>query len=144
MYRLAVRAPETNGSGASRAEIQTRLTHLAPGADLPKDLDLPRHDSERDELSQMRSVKLPKIIPGSASAEFFLLFGPGAKLEDSKFVSGSEKLKGAGKFIHAAVFPISYPEGSAAKILRRAILVCSEVSSCNMVLFTPDTVTTLN
>jgi hypothetical protein len=49
-----------------------------------------------DELSQLRSCTLRPLIPGEATAEFFLLFGPGpTKLEDVAFINGSDKLKTA-------------------------------------------------
>jgi tetratricopeptide (TPR) repeat protein len=137
MYRLALAALDF---GANPEEIQSHLSRLLPGANLSTGFDLHRGGSSADELSRMRTVKLTRIVPGSASAEFFLLFGPGAKLEDVKFISGSDKLKPAEKAIRTVVFPVSYPDGSAAHLVRRAIVACFPLSGCELVLYDPVTV----
>jgi tetratricopeptide (TPR) repeat protein len=144
MYRLALRANTANGPSADQAEIQAHLSRLVPGASLSTGMDLHRGDSTGDELSQMRSVKLSRFFQGSANADFFLLFGPGAKLEDVKFIKGSDKLENAEKFIRAASFPMSHPDGSKAHVVRRGILSCSSYTGCSLVLLTPDTVTSVN
>ena len=51
-----------------------------------------------------------RIIPDTASAEFFLLFGPGSRVEELKFASGSEKLKAADKVLSSATFEIRFPD----------------------------------
>ncbi len=144
MYRLAIRANSANGPSGDLAQIQAHLSHLVPGANLSTGFDLHRGDPTGDELSQMRNVKLSRFFQGSANADFFLLFGPGAKLEDVKFIKGSDKLEGAGKFLRAAIFPISYPDGSKAHVVRRGILSCSSLTGCSLVLYTPDAVTSVN
>jgi len=63
-----------------------------------------------EELSQVRTFKLDRIIPDTASAEFFLLFGPGSRVEELKFASGSEKLKAADKVLSSATFEIRFPD----------------------------------
>ena len=144
LYRLAIRAGNLNGPSADQAQIQAHLSHLVPGANLSTGFDLHRGDPAGDELSQMRNVNLSRFFQGSASADFFLLFGPGAKLEDVKFIRGSDKLEDAGKYIRAAIFPISYPDGSKAHVVRRGILSCSAITGCSIVLYTPDQVTSVN
>ena len=144
MYRLAIRANTAIGPSADSKELQARLSHLVPGAENSTGMDLHRGDPTGDELSQMRSVKLPRFFQGSANADFFLLFGPGAKLEDVKFVKGSEKLQDAGKYIRTAVFPLTYPEGSKAHVIRQGVLSCSSFTGCSLVLYTPDMVTSVN
>jgi tetratricopeptide (TPR) repeat protein len=144
IYRLALSAAETGGPGIDRAQIQEHLSRLLPGVKLSTGFDLHRGNSTSEELSRMRTVKLPRIVSGTASAEFFLLFGPGAKLEAVKFISGSDKLNSAEKAIRGAVFPISYPDGSTARLVRRAILACSPLSGCEIVLYNPDSVHTLD
>jgi tetratricopeptide (TPR) repeat protein len=144
MYRLAIRANSVNGPSGDPTQIQAHLSHLVPGANLSTGFDLHRGDPAGDELSQMRNVKLSRFFQGSANADFFLLFGPGAKLEDVKFIKGSDKLEGAGKFIRAAIFPILYPDGSKAQVVRRGILSCSSLTGCSLVLYTPDAVTSVN
>jgi tetratricopeptide (TPR) repeat protein len=113
MYRLAlaqtVHPPET----------QERLDHMA------------RTNTKSDssfqggaELSQMRTTKVGRLVPGSASAEFFFLFAPGPKVEGVKFVSGSEELRTASKILATTAFNVPFPTGSDARILRRGILGC--------------------
>ena len=144
MYRLAIRAGNLNGPSADQAQVQAHLSHLVPGSNLSTGFDLHRGDPAGDELSQMRNVKLSRFFQGSASADFFLLFGPGAKLEDVKFIKGSDKLEDAGKYLRAAIFPISYPDGSKAHVVRRGILSCSSLTGCSIVFYTPDQVTSVN
>ena len=48
-----------------------------------------------EELSKLRTVKLPRIVQGEASAEYFILFGPGLTVQETKFISGSDNLKSA-------------------------------------------------
>jgi tetratricopeptide (TPR) repeat protein len=139
MYRLALATPEAHASGGSWDETRHRLEHLA-GTKAPSPSDLFRGDPSGSELSQLRSVKIKRLVPGSATAEFFLLFRPGPKVEDVEFVSGSEKLRSAGPALLAANFQVSFPEHSAARLVRRAILMCSDSSGCEVVLFTPDSV----
>jgi len=137
MYRLALSTPESHGG--SWDETRHRLEHLT-GAKAPTAPDLIRGDPNGSELSQLRSVKLKRLVPGSATAEFFLLFSPGPKVDDVEFISGSEKLKSTGQALSQAKFQVAFPEGSSARLVRRALLMCSSISGCEAVLFTPDSV----
>ena len=137
MYRLALSTPESHGG--SWDETRHRLEHLT-GTKEPPVPDLLRGDPEVSELSELRSVKLKRLAPGSASAEFFLLFSPGPKVEGVRFISGSEELKSAGQMLSEANFQVSFPEGSSARLVRRTILTCSSVSGCEAVLSTPNNV----
>ena len=137
MYRLALATPDSHGG--SWDETRHRLEHLT-GAKTPVAPDLLHGNPNGSELSDMRSVKLKRLVPGSATAEFFLLFSPGPKADDVEFISGSEKLKSARHALSEAKFQVAFPEGSSARLVRRAILMCSSVSGCEAVLFTPDSV----
>jgi len=97
-----------------------------------------------DQLIQARTVKLPKLVKGAASAEFFVLFGPGPKVESAHFVSGSEELRAAEKTLSATVFQVPFPSNSSARILRRGLLMCSELTGCEMVLYPVDSVRSVN
>ena len=138
MYRLALATPGAY-PGDSRDETRHRLEHLT-GAHAPAATGLQHGDSGGTELSQLRTVKLKRLVPGTATAEFFLLFIPGPKLDDVKFISGSEKLKSAADALLQAEFQVAFPEGSTARLVRRALVMCSNVSGCNAVLLTPDSV----
>jgi tetratricopeptide (TPR) repeat protein len=139
MYRLALATPEAHASGGQWDETRRRLEHLT-GEKAPAVPELLRGDSSADELTELRTVKLKRLVPGSATAEFFLLFSPGPKVEDVEFISGAEELKSASNALSEAKFPVAFPEGSSAQLVRRVILTCSKVSGCEAVLFTPDSV----
>jgi tetratricopeptide (TPR) repeat protein len=142
MYRLALATLGTRASGDSAAETRHRLEHLTR-TKVPTSLQELGSSTGGSELSQLRSVKLKRLVSGSASADFFLLFGPGPKIEDVQFISGSEKLKSAGPALSEAKFQVAFPEGSSARVVRRAMLVCSTVTGCQAVLLTTDSVTSV-
>jgi len=135
MYRLALATPW----GGPMADTRHRLDHLT-GAKASAAPELIHGGSEGDELSKLRTVKLKHLVPGSAKAEFFLLFSPGPKFEEVEFVSGSEELKSASQALAEAKFQIAFPEGSSAHLVRRALVMCSSISGCVAVLYTPDAV----
>ncbi len=137
IYRLALSTPEAHAPSGSWDETRHRLEHLT-GEKAPTGIELLRGDPNGSELSNLRTVKLKRLVPDSATAEFFLLFSPGPKVEDVKFISGSDELKSAGHTLSEASFQAAFPEGSSARLVRRAILMCSKVSGCNAVLFTPE------
>jgi tetratricopeptide (TPR) repeat protein len=139
MYRLALATPQGNVPGGQWDETRNRLAKLT-GTKAPTGMELLRGDPNGNELSQLRSVKLKRLVPGSATAELFLLFSPGPKVEGVEFISGSEKLKPAEKVLSATSFQVTFPEGSSARLVRRAIVMCSDVSGCTAVLFTPSSV----
>ena len=143
MYRLALATPEARGRGGQWDETRSRLAKLT-GTKAPSAMDLLRADPNANELSQLRSVKLKRLVPGSATADLFLLFSPGPKVEGVEFTSGSQKIRSAAQTISSANFPIAFPEGSSARLVRRAVLMCSSVSGCELVLFTPSTVNSVH
>jgi|HubBroStandDraft_1064217.scaffolds.fasta_scaffold05515_3 tetratricopeptide (TPR) repeat protein/transglutaminase-like putative cysteine protease len=139
MYRLALGTPEAKAPGGTWDGTRRRLEHLT-GAKSPTAMDLLRRDPNGSELSQLRTIKLKRLVPGTATAEFFLLFSPGPKVESVEFISGSERLKSGERALSEAGFQVAFPAGSSARLVRRAIVMCSDVSGCNAVLFTPDSV----
>jgi tetratricopeptide (TPR) repeat protein len=139
MYRLALATPEADAPGGSWDDTRHRLEHLT-GARAPTATDLVREDPNGSELSGLRTVKLKRLVPGSAQAEFFLLFGPGPKVEDLHFISGSDKIRSAGRGLADANFQVAFPEHSSARLVRRGVLMCSSDSGCQAVLFTPNSV----
>ncbi len=133
MYRLAL------SQTSHPQETEQRLNHLVPTRT--------KNDSSFQggaQLSQMRSTKLGRLVPGSASAEFFFLFAPGSKVQDVKFVSGSEKLRIANKTLAETAFIVPFPSGSDARILRRAILACYPTTGCTLVMLSPSLVRSVN
>lgn len=137
MYRLALSTPEAHMG--SWDETRQRLEHLT-GQKEATGPELLRADSNGTELGELRTAKLKLLVPGSATAEFFLIFEPGAKIEKAEFISGSEELKSAAHAMEEAHFQVAFPTNSSARLVRRAVLSCSPISGCNAVLFNPNTV----
>jgi tetratricopeptide (TPR) repeat protein len=75
-------------------------------------------------LQDARTTKIPWKFTQYESAEFFVLFGPGSKVVDAKYVSGSQALQNATKVIAATHFDEPIPDDSSAQILRRGLLSC--------------------
>ena len=136
MYRLAVAASRFPGA---MKETEARLDHLGG-----KQKTSRSGVNDAGELSQLRTIKIGSTVSDSATAEFFVLFGPDAKVEETKFVSGSEKLKDADKLLRSAPFKTLLPDDGPTKLLRRGVLSCSLISGCNVVLYTPDSVRSIN
>jgi tetratricopeptide (TPR) repeat protein/transglutaminase-like putative cysteine protease len=93
-----------------------------------------------------RTIPLSYIYSGSANAIFNVLIGPGPKVIDVKFVSGSEALRERGaEALKKAKFNVEFPQGSSAVIARQGVLNCeSVVPKCEFVLFPADSVRTVN
>jgi hypothetical protein len=92
----------------------------------------------------MRSTKLARLVPGSATAEFFFLFGPGPKVQDVMFIRGSEELRTKGNTLATTSFNMPFPNGSDARLVRRGILGCYPSSGCSLVMLTPSSVRSPN
>jgi tetratricopeptide (TPR) repeat protein/transglutaminase-like putative cysteine protease len=101
-----------------------------------KKREVPR---ETQAIQDLRTVKLGKLARKHASAEFYLLFGPGPKVADVKFISGSDELSDSGKTLAAAKFDVLFPEAGDIQIVRRGILDCEpELPGCVFVLIPPN------
>jgi len=142
IYRLAIyrysihpRAMQSDEEKESRS----RLEHLSPG-----NAGDSRRLATSDELNRMRTFKLPRLVPKSAAAEFFLLLAPGSKVEDVKFVSGSKELESFGKSLLALDFKAEFPDDRPSRLLRRGILSCYENSGCSFVLYNLEDVRSVN
>jgi tetratricopeptide (TPR) repeat protein len=142
MYRLALAAPE-NG-GVAKETIRQRLDHLGVKAPSTPMEWARSGDRSGDELSQLRTVKLKRLIAGKATAEFFLLFTPDSKVQDAAFINGDEKLRSVSAALTDAKFQVSFPAASSAHLVRRAVVMCSTVSGCEAVLYTPNSVHSVN
>jgi tetratricopeptide (TPR) repeat protein len=139
-YQLAL-AVSTGKPGATDnlAETRARVERLRPGSS-----EFGVLFNATNELSTIRTFKLARLTPGTASAEYFLLFGPGSKVEDVKFISGSAELKSAVKVVPTIPFNVVLPDDGPTRLLRRAMIACSSVSGCNLVLLTPGAVHSVN
>jgi tetratricopeptide (TPR) repeat protein len=68
----------------------------------------------------------------------------GPKVEDVKFISGSEKLKSATGVLSSAKFVLPFPDDISTRIVRRGMLSCFPVTGCSFVLYNPIDVRTLD
>ena len=106
-----------------------------------------KHEVPRDALAlqELRTVRLGKLSRKHVTAEFYLLFAPGPKVVDVKFISGSDELSDAGKPLAAAKFDIPFPGDGDVQIVRRGILDCEpELPGCVFVLIPPNSVHSVN
>jgi hypothetical protein len=82
--------------------------------------------------------------PGAANGEFFLILGPGSKVEDVKFITGSDQVKDTGKAISSIAFNFRFPDGGPTRLVRRGVLDCEKSGPCTFVLINPDDVHSVN
>ena len=134
--------------GASEMEdAEKRLEHLQRlGTGSAKSQNMV---ATSDAINRMNVFKLPRLIPGTASAEFFVLLaadtsGGTFKIQDAKFISGSEKIKSSGKLLTSLNFNFPSPDKAPARFVRRGILGCYQYTGCSFVLLDPNTVQSLN
>jgi hypothetical protein len=99
----------------------------------------PESPNFMDDLNHMRTFKLPRIVSGTASAEFLVLIGPGDKVE-TKFISGSDSLKSVRHMLESTNLNVKFPDDHPTRILRRGIVGCYQYTGCSFVLLSPDTV----
>ena len=92
-------------------------------------------------LSDMRTFQVPfrpKLRANSVSANFLILITNGHKTADAAFESGTEELRGAAPALAALRYPQLFPDDTAARVIRKAILSCSIYSQgCTLVLIPP-------
>ncbi len=137
MYRLALSAsPTVTGVGVFMTDLRAKIKQLG-GVDTPL-------VKEADELSRLRTVKLARVVPGQANAEFFVQIDPGPRIRDIKFISGSEELRSAGKNLTSADLKVQFPDEGPASLVRRGILACYSSTGCSFVLLNPSDVRSVN
>src|SRR5208283_4188820 len=120
---------------------QENLNHLTGGAAKSKSAD----DASESVIHE-REFKLPRFLPGTESAEFFVLLGSDGKskkfkVEDVQFISGSDKMKLQGKQLRTIDFNVPAPDENPTRFVRRGILGCYQYTGCSFVLLDPTTVT---
>ena len=87
------------------------------------------------DLNKLRTFALPRIVNGTASANFLVMLSPDGKVE-AKFVSGAESLKSTGKALTRVNYKFAFPDHSPERIAHNALLGCYPYSGCSLV-FTP-------
>jgi tetratricopeptide (TPR) repeat protein/transglutaminase-like putative cysteine protease len=88
-----------------------------------------------EELSQMRSLKLPRLTKETASADFYVLLGASGKIEKANFLRGSALLHDATESLKKAQFEEPLPPKSTAHLLRKGIISCSSYTGCSFVFY---------
>jgi tetratricopeptide (TPR) repeat protein len=147
LSRLSARVPTESPQKTQEAKkIEERLERLSPGKSA---LDFHNTASVLDDVNGMRTIKLARLVPGTENADFFLVFArdsqaSSARIEDVKFISGSEVLKSADKAPRAAGFKVPLPNSGQPKLLRRGILGCYKYSGCSLTLLIPSDVHSVN
>jgi tetratricopeptide (TPR) repeat protein len=147
MYQLALFSFNLQrATGAAEQETRDRLDRLQPGKSAG---DRNNFGQITDEVNSMRTIKLPRVVPGTATAEFFLILTQDAKdnsldVADVKFISGSEELRSAGKVLLSAPFTFPFPDENHPNILRRGILSCYVHTGCSFTLINPSDVYTID
>lgn len=150
MCHLAIhRIPMSTGLELSqyKTEIdaaQENLNHLTGSAAKSKSTG-----DASDKVIRERTFKLTRFLPGTESAEFFLLLASDGKskmfkVQDVKFISGSEKLKLQGKQLKSINFNIPAPSDIPTRFVWRGILGCYQYTGCSFVLLDPASVHSLN
>jgi|HubBroStandDraft_4_1064222.scaffolds.fasta_scaffold159341_1 tetratricopeptide (TPR) repeat protein len=136
VYKLALGAA-SNASGGRPAmpETQARLEKLVGTASASRTVT---------DLGGMRTVHLNRLVPDSASAVFFLVFAAGPKVENVRFVSGSEKLRSAAGALMSAKFDLPFPDDGPTRIVRRGLLMCFPTTGCSFVLVPPNSVNSVD
>lgn len=127
-YGLALAAPEPTD------DTRSRLSALLGD---PKKLDAVV-DSNRKQLSDMRTYKIDGKSKANVNAEFLVLFSPPGKVEGARFISGDESLRPLADAIRKTSFGKMFPDDAPAKLLRRGLLACAPNSGCILTLIVPD------
>jgi hypothetical protein len=91
------------------------------------------------DANDLRTVKLSRLVPGTASAELFVLLThvPGTsdgKVEEVKFIKGSDQLKSVDHVMKSAKFKAVFPDDGPTRLVRRGILGCYAYTGCSFVL----------
>src|SRR5882762_4844863 len=134
-YRLALQAIGRNGDPQMRDRLQSSVAALSGGANsssMVKDAGA--------ELSDERTYKLPQIRDwggGYKSAEFVIALTRESGVADTQFLSGAQELRGASAALGALKSDFPFPDDSHARVVRRGVLSCSEVSKGCIFVFYP-------
>lgn len=117
-----------------------------------ENLDYPTKESAKavsvdptDFVLRERTFKLATFLPGTESAEFFVLLASDGKsrkfkVEDVKFISGSSKMRLQGNQLRKIDFSFAAPDTTPTRFVRRGILGCYKYTGCSFVLLDPGSV----
>ncbi len=86
----------------------------------------PKVEEARHELQRQRTTLLK--ASGKGKAEFFLLISP-AKVEQVKFIKGSDGLKSLAEVLEKTDLGIKFPAGAEVRVVRRGVVTCGAPSA---------------
>jgi tetratricopeptide (TPR) repeat protein len=124
-------------SAVKKAAGKTPANTNAAGKELDFSINALVEKAHGD-LDAMRTVGLGPLMKESAQADFYLVLGPGSKVEDARFISGSDKLKPFTDALRAAKVNFTFPDSTPTRLLRRGTLSCGSVGECKLVLLPAD------
>jgi tetratricopeptide (TPR) repeat protein len=134
-YRLALQVIGRNGDPQMRDRLQSSVASLTGGTNSSSVVKDPGA-----ELSEERTYKLPQIRDwggGYKSAEFVIALTKEPGVADTKFLSGAQELRSASAALGALKSGFPFPDDSHARVVRRGVLSCSEVSKGCVFVFYP-------
>lgn len=132
MYSLAL------GASPGLEDIPARIRNLAQ-------VQLPENRmSAGEELSRMRSFKIPTLTKEAVSADFDVLIVASGKIQEVGFLHGAELLRNAGDSVKKARIEEPFPPNSTAHLIRRGILSCSSYTGCSFVFYPPSVAASAN
>jgi tetratricopeptide (TPR) repeat protein len=92
-------------------------------------------------LREMRNINLGKVAKQTAKAEFFVAMepsGPASAITAAKYISGDEPLKSMTETLKTVKYPLTFPDETATKVLRRGTMTCSTNSGeCSFAMEVP-------
>ena len=83
------------------------------------------------ELEKMRTITLPQLVSGNATARFMMIFDNSTTPDRAQFLDGDEALRGAAEKLQAMEFAVKFPDVSSIKIIRLGTVSCQS-SSCKL------------
>jgi hypothetical protein len=82
-------------------------------------------------------------------AEFYVVAVPGAErsaqVTGARFIRGAEKLRPLAAALKSAKYPMTFPDETATKLIRRGTLTCQPNNGeCSFVLLPPEEITSVD
>jgi tetratricopeptide (TPR) repeat protein/transglutaminase-like putative cysteine protease len=103
--------------GADEAEMQITLARAA--------------------LVEQRTIKLPRLVPGSARADVVLLMTADGRITQIRFVKGDERLHTPVTTLKALKAPALQPDAQTLSFARAGMIGCAPSTGCVLVLMRP-------
>jgi tetratricopeptide (TPR) repeat protein/transglutaminase-like putative cysteine protease len=132
-YAMALSALGPNGNSKFRDRMSSKIASLSDaGTTVTKDAS--------SELSSSRTYRVPNFTDwggGYKSAEFGIAFTKGPAVQSVWYRSGAEELRNGADDVSDLKFKVLFPDDGPTRIVRLAILSCSEVSKGCTLAFLP-------